>query len=117
MQFMRDEKGCDIVGLTGIRHPITETVILSFCLSNFKVQSFKFAVVPDTTFSNCFLLGLDFLNQHDVSIDFNKQVCKLDILCMRSLKPLEINLSRSTALRVTRQSSHTLKVNIIALIM
>ena len=60
---------CDIVGFSGEKIPITHFTNLSFYFNNLSVQCFKFAVVPANTFSNCMILGLDFLVPNRVSIN------------------------------------------------
>jgi len=50
---------CDIVGLTGIRIPITQTTHLKLSLSPMiETGEFTLAVVPESVFPICFLLGL-----------------------------------------------------------
>ena len=106
----RRERLCDIVGLTGSRYPITETIEVSFAMGNVQVESFKFAIVPDSTFPYCVLLGLDFLIQYDIAIDFNKQVCKVDTDRINLLKTPNMNMNNATVLLVTQQKSHRLNI-------
>ena len=42
-----------------------------------KKKKKKFAVVGDNVFPFCFLLGLDFIIQHNIDIDVNRKLCKI----------------------------------------
>jgi hypothetical protein len=71
------ERLCDIVGFSGERTPIERVVYLGFAVGSYEMpRVFKFAVVSDEIMPHCFLLGLDFLTEHEISIDLSQNVCK-----------------------------------------
>ena len=74
---MTDERMCDVVGFSGERTAITQTVTLSFSINNHVFSKrHKFAIVSNNIIPNCFLLGLDFMNTHDISVDFYTDTCR-----------------------------------------
>ena len=70
------ENVCDVVGFSGQRETISHSVYLSFSIGSFNMSvPQKFAVITADNFPYCILLGLDFLNVHNINIDLNDNVC------------------------------------------
>ena len=68
---------CDIVGFSGLRCPIKSVVYLKFNIGSYSMHKcFKFGVVDEGIMPYCFLLGLDFMEEYDLGIDFNSLSCK-----------------------------------------
>ena len=71
-----DERLCDIEGFSGKTCPIERVAFVKFSCGSYEMKtSFKFGVVSDDILPYCFLLGLDFLIEHDVFISYNKLNC------------------------------------------
>jgi hypothetical protein len=69
------ENLCSIIGLSGVKTPITKTVMLRFSLGSITMNSlFKFAVVTESIFPQCFLIGLDFLYQFNINVNLNERI-------------------------------------------
>ena len=63
---------------------------------------FKFSVVPDGTIPFCFLLGLDFLKEFKITINFNLLVCNQnDLIVAQMSMPLFHGNSNEHALSLT----------------
>ena len=74
-----EESLCDIVGFSGERTSISQTVELSFAIGPYVMpKAHRFAVVADDVLPHCFLLGLDFLMTHQIDIDLKFNSCKQD---------------------------------------
>ncbi|XP_047736163.1 uncharacterized protein LOC125177792 [Hyalella azteca] len=86
---VQEDKLCDIVGFSGKRIPITQTVQLSLVIGTLNMPEIhKFAVVDDNIFPHCFLLGLDFMSHYNLSIDFNALTFKQDGEVVSRLTPV-----------------------------
>jgi hypothetical protein len=84
----KHENLCDIVGFSGKLTPITQSVEMSFAIGSYKMkQAHKFAVVDDTVLPHCFLLGIDFMNCHNISIDLRQMTCKQNSSVISQLTP------------------------------
>lgn len=70
-----EEHPCDIVGLSGARCVISQTVTLALTVGTLALLPSKFAVVADTIFPYCFLLGLDFLSSNNIGINLSLGSC------------------------------------------
>ena len=65
------EHVCDIVGMNGKKVSVDAYVLLCLEFGEFKMSKpVKFAIVSKEVFPFCFLLGLDFMNYFNVSINF-----------------------------------------------
>lgn len=70
------ERLCDIVGFSGEFTEINQTILLSLNIGQCGDDpNHKFAIVSDSIFPHCFLLGIDFLHRFRIDIDFNENVC------------------------------------------
>jgi hypothetical protein len=74
----KEERLCNIVGLTGKVIPITRTIIFAFKLNNGMVLEHKFAVVPPDAMPHCILFGLDFMDIRDVSVNIDQGTCTIN---------------------------------------
>jgi hypothetical protein len=113
------ERVCDIVGLSGVRTPIEYTVELKFDIGTYSMPvCHKFAVVDNLVFPYCFLLGLDFMTEHDISIDLKSNSCKQNFKSVSKLVPRSIVYSPSSAehhlllLQADLASSHQLRAKL-----
>ena len=74
---VQSEDMCDIVGFSGARTAVVQSVELLFDIGSYKMaKSHKFAVVSGDVFPHCFLLGIDFLCAHKLSVDLKDNLCK-----------------------------------------
>lgn len=71
-----DEHPCDIVGFSGTKCPIAQTVTLSLEVGSLLLLPLKFAVVSKEILPHCFLLGLDILSQNNLNLDLRGRVCR-----------------------------------------
>ena len=75
--IINDEHICDIVGFSGKKTSVMQTVELSFSIGTFVMsKQYKFAVVKDEIFPHCFLLGLDFMTVYDIDLSLGVGTCK-----------------------------------------
>ena len=62
---------------------INYTVQLTFAIGSFEtMKSFKFAVVPGYVLPHCFLLGLDFMDEFNIGLDFMTKTCKQNFVAV-----------------------------------
>ena len=108
---------CDIVGFSGKKTAINETVDLKFSIGSFEMpHSHKFALVPDDIMPYCFLFGLEFLIAFNIDIDFSSSSCKRDGVTICSLveKPCkELDEVASILTLVVAQPSKSLKSYVV----
>ena len=71
---------------------------------------FEFAVVPDLILPYCFLLGLDFLTEHNIDLDFYSNSCKIDFNAIERLIPTVG--SSSSCVLVTQAEEPAVKSNV-----
>ena len=83
-----DEYICEIVGLTGDKIPINKRVALKFSVGAYAMsQSHEFAIVSDDVLPFCFLLGLDFMEKYNFSIDIKGATVKQSAEAVANLCP------------------------------
>ena len=68
---------CDMVGLTGHKTSINESVLLDINVGERK-YSHKFSIVSDDVVPYCMLIGKDFLDKFNISVDFNHNLVNAD---------------------------------------
>lgn len=72
-----NERVFDVVGYSGERTTIEQTVELTLNLGNYTMSvPHKFGIVSSTLLPHCFLFGLDLMSKHDISLDFHTNTCK-----------------------------------------
>ena len=99
----------NVVGLTGVSTPIMLTAVVSFNIGNYYVTNFKFAIVPEYFLQHCFLLGLDFMIKHDITLDLCNCVCKTKEKFVCNLRVGEVSILRVAMLQVA-STSHQLRI-------
>jgi hypothetical protein len=68
-----NERLCNVIGLNGEITPITKTAMIKFSIGDIKMNKlFKFAVVPESVFPQCFLLGLDFQDEFYLTVNLDR---------------------------------------------
>ena len=112
---MEEENMCDIIGISGVKRAISQVVRLQFKIGDFSMGSHhKFAIVGPDVMPCCFLLGLDFLNAYNLSIDLSTRSIKRNSLLLTkfidSHKIPNINMAL-TVLTEEFSKSHTLVVS------
>ena len=66
---------CDIMGFSGDQSAVARSIELPVSIASTKMKdSFKFAVVEESTLPHCFLLGLDFMGTYNIGIDFKREL-------------------------------------------
>ena len=70
----------------------------------------EFAVVPDSILPYCFLLGLDFLTERNIDLDFYTNSCKIDFYFIERLIPTVY--SSSSCVLVTQAEEPPVKSNV-----
>ena len=112
---VKAERCCDMVGLTGKRVPLDKTVLMRLTFGKLELdEQFKFFVVPDCTIPYCFLLGIDFIKEFKITINFDALVCKQnDLIVAQMSMPLLHGNSNEHALSLTVDSnvSHRITLN------
>jgi hypothetical protein len=74
-----NEEQCSISGFSGITVPITQTLRLKFKIGSCNIDvPQSFGIVRTGILPYCFLLGRDFLTDHNIDIDFQNGICKQD---------------------------------------
>ena len=84
---------------------------------SFWEEKFKFAVVEDSMLAHCFLLGLDFMGNFDIGIDYRTSSCKqsFKIICP-CISSGQVDLQHSVMIvKATEKVSHVLKIDLPAL--
>jgi hypothetical protein len=73
--IVKSEHWCDLIGLSGVKTPVTRTAMLKVSPGNMNIDNlFKFAVVPESIFPQCFLIGLDFLYNFNINVNLNERI-------------------------------------------
>lgn len=98
---------CDIIGFSGARTTVKQRVELCFSIAAYKMfKSHSFAI----------LIGLDFMTEHKLSIDFKNNVCRRNFDSICEMIPLDMTGSLCSPEILLSQydipSSHQLKVDI-----
>ena len=106
---------CDIVGFSGEQSAITKSVEMPVKIAATEMkEKFKFAVVEDSMLPHCFLLGLDFMGNFDIGIDYRTSSCKqsFKIICP-CISSGQVDLQHSVMIvKATEKVSHVLKIDL-----
>ena len=115
------ERLCNVVGYSGEVVPITETAEINFKFGNFQPdKAHKFAVVDECIFPKCFLVGLDYLADNSIDIDFSENACYRngDTICemihneIHNDSPNVFNLRSVASAEIRKLSSGDLRIQI-----
>jgi hypothetical protein len=113
---VRNKLVCEIVGFTGLKTPVTRTIDLMFTIGRYSMpKPHEFAIVPDEVFPFCFLLGLDFMLEYGIDLDFNTNSCKHDLveICQLVSNPFGCSSNPAVLLTQTENCSHQLKSEVV----
>lgn len=78
---------CTLIGFTGQKVAVTQSITLSFKVGDKQITNFKFYVVKNNLFPKCFLLGLDFLSPFNVTINLVRQTCSIGTATVEIVRP------------------------------
>ena len=82
---------CEVTGFSGEKYKVERVALVPFEVSGLQIANCSFAVVPDSVFPHCLLLGLDFLAEHGAIINLTEGSLELDGITVR----VQLNLSNS----------------------
>ena len=80
-----DEYVCDIIGCSGAKTPVNETVSLDFQFGTLEVTNQEFKIISDEFLPCCVILGCDFLYKYQIGIDLNQNFIKADDLVITTI--------------------------------
>lgn len=66
----------EMIGFTGKREVLKGSIDLQINIGSFVIENHTFAIVSDGSIPCCFLLGIDFLMAHSLSLDLDSGMCK-----------------------------------------
>ena len=71
-----NERVCDVVGFSQVKYPVTSIAEVKFSIGTYQMSSpHKFAVVSSLALPYCFLLGLDFMSENSICVNFSSLSC------------------------------------------
>jgi hypothetical protein len=107
------ERICEIVGFSGHRKVIEQTVELTFSIGLYRMQkSHKFAIVDTDSFPYCLLLGLDFMTKYGLRLDLKNNLCRQSggSVCPLVIDSLAGAAANVFTVRSLPSASHILKM-------
>ena len=92
---------CEITGFSGKKYIVREVARFRFSIGSFQMtKHHEFAVVPDDIFPYCMLLGIDFLQAHDITVDF----CRNTLIIGLAVINLKLGEGKEVAIYGVRKS-------------